>query len=409
MMRRALLLTVLAVLVPIAPGETRADEPKPSTRGVFVHLDRVSPGFLAEWKSRGLNAVVVPLDETTRRRWRPMAEAVERAGMTLWPWIEVARNPTMADDHPEWMAAIGGHHDDWRRRFPDAPAKRPGEVIKAWPWVPIGYAPAFDAHRQRLKGLLGDLPGNWAGVFLNDLQAGPSSCGCGNDQCRWALDYGTAATAARTPGDDPAARLVAELSAGHPGKTVVPVWVTECERVDLPDATGGTGLCGRVPCASNDCWPRYARGWNPLIEAARGPIAVGVWPETFRRDAARWIESDLALFQSPPRGGRPLAPERTIAVIQAWGKSESAAIALSERASRAAAGWVLALDAIDQSWEPRGALAETVIAGRAVGSSRFLDRRTVGLRHDGTMPTIRSRQYEPDAPASGCPGRSRKR
>jgi hypothetical protein len=34
------------------------------------------------------------------------------------------------------------------------------------------------------------------------------------------------------------------------------------------------------------------------------------------------------------------------------GKSEAAAITLSERVGLAAAGWVLALDAIDQSWEP---------------------------------------------------------
>ena len=89
------------------------------------------------------------------------------------------------------------------------------------------------------------------------------------------------------------------------------------------------------------------------LKATSGPIALGVWSETFRRDAARWIESDLALFQNPLRGGSPLAAERTIAVIQAWGKPEAAAIALSERVEPTAAGWVLALDAIDQSWEPR--------------------------------------------------------
>ena len=312
------------------------------------------PEFLAAWKAKGVNAVVVPLDEKAKQRWKPMAEAVERAGMTLWPWIEVARNPAMADAHPEWMAATGAHHDDWRRRFPGAPTAKSGEVVKAWPWVPIGYAPAFDAHRERLKTLLGDLPGRWAGVFLNDLQAGPSSCGCGNDQCRWALDYGSPATAAKTPGDDAAARIVTELAAGHPGKIIVPVWVTECELADLPDAKGGTGLCGGVHCAANDCWPRYARNWNPLLKASEGPIALGIWSETFQRDAERWVASDLALFQNPLRGGSPLARERTITVVQAWGKPDSAAIAVRERVERAAAaGWVLALDAIDQSWEPR--------------------------------------------------------
>ncbi len=132
------------------------------------------------------------------------------------------------------MATPGGHHDDWRRRFPDAPSRRPGEVIKAWPWVPIGYAPAFDAHRSRMKALLAELPGDWPVAFVNDLQAGPSSCGCGNDQCRWALDYGSAATTTKTPGDDAAARLISEVRAAYPAKTIIPVWVTECETIDLP-------------------------------------------------------------------------------------------------------------------------------------------------------------------------------
>jgi hypothetical protein len=191
-------------------------------------------------------------------------------------------------------------------------------------------------------------------VFLNDLQAGPSSCGCGNDQCRWALDYGSPPTAAKTPGDDTAAKFVAKLVDHHPGKAIVPVWVTECETVDLPGAQNGTGLCGGVPCAKNDCWPRYVRNWNPLLKATDGPIALALWPETFGRDPARWVETDLALFQSPPRGGAPLTPERTIAVVQAWEKSDAAVVnALLHRDKRSAAGWVIALDPIDQSWEPR--------------------------------------------------------
>jgi hypothetical protein len=164
MSRFVLMLIIVASGVSISPGESQAADRKAPMRGVLVGHDRVSPEFLEAWKAKGVNAVVVPLDEAEKRRWKPMADAVDRAGMTLWPWVEVARNPAMADAHPEWMAAIGGHHDDWRQRFPDAPEAKRGEVIKAWPWVPIGYSPAFDAHRQRLKLLLGDLPGSWAGV-----------------------------------------------------------------------------------------------------------------------------------------------------------------------------------------------------------------------------------------------------
>jgi hypothetical protein len=321
--------------------------------GVLLSPGRLTPEFLTRWKAKGITAIVVPLDEATKRQWTTMAHSIEQAGLALWPWIEVARNQAMADLHPEWMAAPGGHHDDWRRRFTKPPKAKPGEVIKAWPWVPIGYAPAFDAHRKRLKALLADLPGKWSGVFLNDLQAGPSSCGCGNDQCRWALDYGSPATTLRTPGDDAAARLVAELLERHPGKAIVPVWVTECEPIDLPNAQAGTGLCGGVPCADRDCWPRYARTWNALRAVSDGPIAVALWAETFRRNAATWIEADVALFQHPPRGSMPLPAEKTIGIIQAWEKPDGAADNLVNRVKAAGAGWVLALDPIDQTWEPR--------------------------------------------------------
>jgi hypothetical protein len=355
MMRR--LVPLLSICVPVAVlvlwNNARAAEPKAPVRGVLVKPERLTREFLAAWKAKGVTAVVVPLDEAAKPRWATIAGAADQAGMALWPWVEVARSPAMADAHPEWMAAPGGHHDDWRRRFPKAPKAKHGEVIKAWPWVPIGYAPAFEAHRARLKVLLDDLPGKWRGVFLNDFQAGPSSCGCGNDQCRWALDYGSPPTAAKTPGDDAAARIVAELLARHPGKAIVPVWVTECEPADLPDARDGTGLCGGVRCARGDCWPRYARAWNPLLRATDGPIALALWPETFHRDPARWIETDLALFHNPPRESNPLAAARAIAVVQAWDRPGANVDALLARLERSAAGWVLALDPIDQSWEPR--------------------------------------------------------
>lgn len=333
-------------------GDASGDEAKSVVRGVFVRLERVTPEFLATWKAKGARAVVVPLDEGTKRRWERLAKVVGGEGMTLWPWVEVARSPSMADAHPEWMAAIGGHHNDWRSRFPDAPKPKPDQVIKAWPWVPIGYAPALEAHRKRLRMLLEDLPGAWAGAFLNDLQEGPSSCGCGNDQCRWALDYGSASTSEKTVGADAAAKLVAEIRDRHPGKAVVPVWVTECEQVDLPGAAGGTGLCGGVACAKGDCWPAYVRQWNPLLKAVDGPVALALWPETFRRDPARWIESSLSLFQNPP-GGTPISAEKTLPVVQAWGKSEAARDAIFERVKHASRAWVIALDPIDQSWEPR--------------------------------------------------------
>jgi hypothetical protein len=337
----------------LSADAARGDEPAAPVRGIFVKPERLTPAFLAEWKGHGATSVLVALDERTKQRWGTVADSVDRAGMTLWPWIEVGRNPAMADAHPEWMAATGGHHADWRRRFPQAPKPKEGEVIKAWPWVPIGYAAAFDAHRDRLRSLLADLPGKWSGVFLNDLQAGPSSCGCGNDQCRWALDYGIKPTAQRIPGDEAASKLVAEIQTRLPDKGVVPVWVTECETIDLPGAPHGTGLCGTVGCAKGDCWPRYARAWNALSKVTKGPVAVAVWPETFQRDPASWIESVIPLFQRPPQDATRTTASKTVAVIQTWGKPEGTVVPLIKRVEPLSTGWVLMLDPIDQSWEPR--------------------------------------------------------
>jgi hypothetical protein len=353
-MRRSL----LAAMWPLALAAgtlARVEGPEVSRpiRGMMVEAEHVGPDVLRTWKARGANAVVVPLDGAApRERWRVLAAMVAREGLALYPWIEVARNPTMAGAHPEWMASVGGHHDDWRRRFPSAPASRPGEVIKVWPWVPIGYAPALDAHRTRIESLLDGLPGPWDGVFLNDLQAGPSSCGCGNDQCRWALDYGCPSTAPKTPGDDAAARLVAGVRARYPGKAVVPVWVTECEVIDMPGAERGTGACGQVECAKNDCWTRYARGWNPLRVATPGPLAVGLWSEAFRRKP-NWADAGLSLFRHPPRGGEAIEPSRSVAVLQGWGRTGEALKGRIEAAGRDGGGWVVAIDPVDQSWEPR--------------------------------------------------------
>jgi hypothetical protein len=146
---------------------------------------------------------------------------------------------------------------------------------------------------------------------------------------------------------------VAELSARYPDKVVVPVWVTECEPVDLPGVKDGTGLCGTVPCAKRDCWPRYARAWNPLLKATEGPIGLALWTDLFHRDAPRWIEADLALFRDPPADSRRLPAAKSIAIVQAWEKPEASVDQLLALVKRVSPGWILALDQVDQSWEPR--------------------------------------------------------
>lgn len=338
------------------PRASSAQEqaPRPRLEAVLVTAEHATPERLTAWKKRGASAVVVIIGEASDPPgWAELARKVDSLDMDLYAWFEVARSPTLADAHPDWMAAPGGHHNDWRRRFPDAPKARAGEVIKAWPWVPIGYEPAFEAHRERLTRRLTTLPGRWSGVFLNDVQAGPSSCGCGNDQCRWALDYGSPSTASKTPGDGAAARLVNDVQQAIPGKQVIPVWVTECEEIDLPGVPDGTGFCGQVQCAKTACWERYAKAWNPLTVASKGPLALAAWSSAFQRDANRWPAAASALFQHPPRGGAALSADRTIIVLEGWNRTEEQQTALVEEARKAGTGWVLAVDPIDQSWQPR--------------------------------------------------------
>lgn len=108
--------------------------------------------------------------------------------------------------------------------------------------MPIGYRPAFDAHFERVKALLARVGPGYRGVLLNDLQGGPSSCGCGNLQCRWALDYHVPKTAEAHAGDDVAARWLAKVKLLIPDREVVPVRTTECEEIDLSaDKRAGAG------------------------------------------------------------------------------------------------------------------------------------------------------------------------
>jgi len=85
-------------------------------------------------------------------------------------------NRKLAAAHPRWMAALGSHAD-WQKNFKNSPEPGIDEVAKAFPWVPISYREAFDAHLARIEQLLKRAPPGWRGLLLNDLQAGPSSCG----------------------------------------------------------------------------------------------------------------------------------------------------------------------------------------------------------------------------------------
>ena len=339
---------------------------RPQLKAVLVQPKQISRENTARWKKEGFGALVVLLDEAyPAESYAAAVKASAEASLDLYYWIEVGRNPRMADEHPRWMASFGGHKD-WLALFPKARAPTKGESAKVYPWVPIGYQESFDAHLVRIKGLLKRAGSDYRGLLLNDLQGSPASCGCPNPQCRWALDYGVASTATKIGGYDVAAKFLARVQELAPGKVLAPIWATECEEVDAPARSrkgqgDGTGLCASVGCVGG-CPKFFTQRWIPLYKGHKGPIGVLLTHKELGRDhavyktPAGWIPHALEyLDRIPPKfGGEKLPRDRLWAVIQGYDvtKTETDA-ALRAAAKAGVAAVVVARTRIDQSFEPR--------------------------------------------------------
>lgn len=328
------------------PNSAHARVSAELTNPATVTIDRVK-----SWKDRGVNAVALTLDERhDPQSYRAAADLLASSGLALYYWIEVARNPAMADAHPEWMASLGVHRD-WHAAFAQSPLPRKGEVAKAYPWVPIASKPAFDAHLKRIESLLRErAAGDWRGLLLNDLQGGPSSCGCGNPLCRWATDYKVPPTCQTVAADDVAARFLAQVRELTPGKLLIPVWTTECEEEDLPTtlAPGGksTGLSGGVPCANATCPQAFTRQWSALVAENSGPVALLADRAALRRPTTDPVDWPVKYLDRvlPAHGGKPLPHDRLWLVVR---ESDI------DQVPPDLAGIVAAADGIDQSFEPR--------------------------------------------------------
>jgi hypothetical protein len=356
-----LLLWAVAVAGGLAVGMVaRADEK--SLQAILTTPDAVTADKAAGWKNEGFGTVVVVLGERDEAlQLRRAAKAITDHSLDLYFWIEVGRNPALARGHPEWMAALG-MHDDWRTRFAKLRPLEKGEVAKAWPWVPITYREAFDAHRQRIERLLASVPDGYHGVLLNDLQGGPSSCGCGNLQCRWATDYGVPATATKLAGVDAAARFVSEIGKLVKGKEVIPVWTTECEAEDLPadqrpKGAWGTGYCGGVSCL-NYCRKRFGEQWAALQANRKGPSGLLLLHKEFGRDRkdyggpANWLTAAVKSLERPDLTA--VARQRLWLVVQGYDTSADEEATVRREAAKLGAAMVLvARIPIDQSYEPR--------------------------------------------------------
>ncbi len=347
-----------------------ADEPANAAgklsglRAVLVSPEMVTAENINQWKNakqQAFSSIVLELSDqdsnvraVRNREQRTAAERIQAAGMALYYWIEIGRCPSIADENPLWMASLQGH-PEWRRYHADLREPAANEVVKNYPWTPVLYREAFDAHLKRVRNLLAELPAA-KGLFLNDIQGSPSACGCGNILCRWTADYGPIKTAT-TLGDDAPGKFVAAVKEIAPDSTIVPVWTTECEEHD----TAKSGHCAGVACFQGICWKAYTRQLAALTKES--PEIAALLPfRAFERDLpiykepAGWIRVAIESFaRMPPRHqGKPIAAERIVGVLQGWDVKPAEIAAQMERCREAgAAGYIVSLIKIEQSWQPK--------------------------------------------------------
>ena len=345
-------LVLLVVLVATwANFETRLIA-TPVKRIALLDAGQVNEERLVELRKGGFTSVAFPLTETNRPLDEAAVGRVRRAGFDVDYWIEIGRNPAMAEAHPEWMASIQTHKE-WRRFFPQFPATPSNSVVKVYPWVPVLYRETFEAHLQRVAALLAGRPAPRR-LFLNDLQAAPSACGCGHPLCRWTPDYGPLRSATHL-GNDAAAQFIKSVKKLLPPVEVIPVWTTECEEHDR------RGVCGGVGCFRGNCWQEWTAQLNPVAQEC-DTIGALLLYRAFERDLpaypkpAGWVAQALGFFQRLPLRYQPegLSADRLLPVLQAWDVTPQQIDAQITRATEAgASSLMVAFTSIDQSWSPR--------------------------------------------------------
>jgi hypothetical protein len=355
------LIALLLGCQPVAPSSSNNSSDEPSlgaktaassqSYGIVVTAEQVTAANLAQWKATR-SPVVLKIDSVANHQQdREAALAIDQAELQLDYFIEVARCPELAAQHPEWMASLQGH-PGWRTQFPDLAQPTARQVIKNQPWVPILYRESFDAHVARIQSLLKDKPPAKR-IWLNDLQGAPSACGCGHPLCRWTADYGPIKTA--TPLDqNAAAEFVAAVRQLSAGAEIIPIFVGECEEEDKH-----TVCCG-VACFEGKCWKEFTKQLDAVAKTSP-TIGVACFYREFNRDlprydkAAGWIDYTLDSFSTMPakRDGVGVPAGRLIAVLQGWDVSSIQLESQIERVKETEAiGYLVALCPIDQNWQP---------------------------------------------------------
>lgn len=333
----------------LSAGVARSAAAEP-LQGALYSIEQVMRLSADSVKQAGYSTVVIAAGDggTVTDAVRGAVSRLSESGLRLGLWIEVGRDPILAGSHPEWMASIQGH-PEWRRFFPEFPKTPPGQVVKVFPWVPISFAGAFEAQLAKVKRQLAAWP-EIRQIFLNDIQAAPSACGCGHPLCRWTTDYGPVKTAENL-GDESAARFIESVASLREGLEVIPVWATECEEGDKP------GLCAGVGCFGGACWREWTAQLEPVVGVSERVGALLLQSAFDRPGGDDWLRRVPAVFSEMPKRyeRKGIGPERLIAVIEGAMPTNRAAIRSRIKALSDAGvdSYLVAVTAIEQSWEPR--------------------------------------------------------
>lgn len=332
-------------------GQTTTSNKRISSKKVvLLNAESATAETIGQWQKHGYSIAILVSNAD-----KATAQAIERVRKETGHvdyFFEIARNPSMAKSHPEWMASIQGHHE-WMRLFENAKKPEKGEVVKVYPWVPVFNREPFEAHVTRVKELLAKLPPPDR-IWLNDIQGAPSACGCGHPLCRWTADYGPKQTATKI-GDTAPAEFVRRVKKLVPDSEIIPIMTSECEAEDKHT------VCGGVGCFEGICWKAFTRQLDQVSRESER-IGVACFYKAFERDLPRykdksgWIRYAIESFDKMPRArkGVGVQSKRLFAVLQGWDVSDEELqqqILIAERTSPA--GHMIVKTKFDQSWTPK--------------------------------------------------------
>ena len=299
--------------------EPKKDDKVSSYQGVVLSAKEASADTIEKWNDKKYR-IVLYVDQVDEQLIKA-AKLIETKQDKVEYFFEIARNVELAEKNPRWMASLQGH-ENWLRLYPDFKKPNSNEVVKNYPWVPIFYQEAFDAHLSRIQEALKQLPAP-ARIWLNDVQGAPSACGCGHPLCRWTADYGPIKTAT-TIGDLAPAKFAAAVKKLSPETKVVPIFASECEEDDHH------AVCDGVHCFQGICWKAFARQLD-AVATVTSQVGVACYYKEWKRDLERygekaaWTQVAIESFEKmpPKRGGRGVAPDRLLAVLQGWNVNQS--------------------------------------------------------------------------------------